>query len=57
MFDFLVSGDVMRILMAPLVYVSSLIVALLGGLAGFIQAMVFMMLVLSYIAHAVADEH
>jgi F-type H+-transporting ATPase subunit a len=36
---------------------SLLFVLILGTLAGFVQAMVFMMLTLSYIGHAVADEH
>lgn len=36
---------------------AALFATLLGALAGFIQAMVFMMLSLVYIAHAVADEH
>ena len=56
MFAFLSSGGGMMLL-TPLVWVASIIVTLLGGLAGFIQAMVFMMLLLSYVGHAVADEH
>lgn len=36
---------------------SSCFVAVLGALAGFIQAMIFTVLLLSYIGHAVADEH
>ena len=40
-----------------LIWGVSLFETLLGALAGFVQAMVFMMLSLVYIAHAVADEH
>lgn len=40
-----------------LIWGVSLFATLLGALAGFVQAMVFMMLSLVYIAHAVADEH
>ena len=40
-----------------LIWGASLFATLLGALAGFVQAMVFMMLSLVYIAHAVADEH
>lgn len=36
---------------------TSLFATCLGALAGFVQGMVFAMLTLSYIAHAVADEH
>ena len=57
MYKFLSSGDILQIVMSSLVWISSLVVTLLGGLAGFIQAMVFTMLLMSYIAHAVADDH
>ena len=40
-----------------LIFGASLFATLLGALAGFVQAMVFTMLSLVYIAHAVADEH
>lgn len=36
---------------------SSCFVAILGALAGFLQAMIFTVLFISYIGHAVADEH
>ena len=42
---------------AAVVFGASCFVTILGALAGFVQAMVFAMLTLSYIAHAVADEH
>lgn len=57
MYNFLVSPDVVNKFLSIIVWGASLVVTLLGGLAGFIQAMVFTMLLLSYIAHAVADEH
>ena len=44
-------------LLAGLIWGASLFATLLGALAGFIQAMVFTILSLVYIAHAVADEH
>src|SRR5690606_24190037 len=44
-------------LMAMLLWVSSFFVMCIGTLAGFIQAFIFFVLTLSYIAHAVADEH
>ena len=44
-------------LLAGLIWGASLFTTLLGTLAGFIQAMVFTILSLVYIAHAVADEH
>lgn len=50
-------GDFMGYAIALLVFGASCFVTLLGALAGFVQAMVFAMLSLSYIAHAVADEH
>lgn len=40
-----------------LVWFSSAFVVLLGALSGFIQAMIFSVLTLSYISHAVAEEH
>jgi F0F1-type ATP synthase membrane subunit a len=43
--------------LAGLIWGASIFATLLGALAGFIQAMVFMILSLVYIAHAVADEH
>lgn len=43
--------------LAGLIWGASVFATLLGALAGFIQAMVFMILSLVYIAHAVADEH
>jgi F-type H+-transporting ATPase subunit a len=42
---------------AAVVFGASCFVTILGALAGFVQAMVFSMLTLSYIAHAVADDH
>ncbi|MCE7869265.1 F0F1 ATP synthase subunit A [bacterium CPR1] len=36
---------------------ASVFATCLGGLAGFIQAMIFSVLTLSYIGHAVADDH
>lgn len=40
-----------------LIWGASIFAMMLGALAGFIQAMVFMVLSLVYIAHAVADDH
>lgn len=40
-----------------LIWFSSAFVVVLGALTGFIQAMIFAVLTLSYIAHAVAEEH
>ena len=57
MFQFITSGDVVYVFLSGIVWFASIVVTLLGGLAGFVQAMVFTMLMLSYIAHAVADEH
>lgn len=57
MYNFFTSADVLEKFLSLIVWGASLVVSLLGGLAGFIQAMVFSMLLLSYIAHAVADEH
>lgn len=45
------------LMVGGLIWGVSLFATLLGALAGFVQAMVFMMLSLVYIAHAVADEH
>ncbi|CAN0495669.1 unnamed protein product, partial [Phaeothamnion confervicola] len=39
MFSFLTSGDAVQFLLSSVIWISSLIVTLLGGLAGFIQAM------------------
>lgn len=44
-------------LLTVLLWGSSVFVTLIGTLAGFIQAFIFMVLSLSYIAHAVVDEH
>lgn len=44
-------------MMAVLLWVSSFFVMCIGTLAGFIQAFIFFVLTLSYIAHAVAEEH
>ncbi len=44
-------------MVAGLVWGASVFVTLLGTLAGFIQAMIFAVLSLVYIAHAVADDH
>lgn len=44
-------------LLAVLLWASSAFVTLIGALAGFIQAFIFMVLTLSYISHVVADEH
>ncbi|MFA5508597.1 MAG: F0F1 ATP synthase subunit A [Vulcanimicrobiota bacterium] len=43
--------------LAGLIWGASIFATCLGALAGFIQAMVFMILSLVYIAHAVADDH
>lgn len=43
--------------MVVVLWGASLFATCLGGLAGFIQAMIFSVLTLSYIGHAVADEH
>lgn len=43
--------------LAGMIWGASIFATLLGALAGFIQAMVFMILSLVYIAHAVADDH
>ncbi len=40
-----------------LIWGAALFATLLGALAGFVQAMVFTMLSLVYIQHAVADDH
>ena len=50
-------GDVIGLTVFVLVFGACAFVTILGALAGFVQAMVFAMLSLSYIAHAVADEH
>lgn len=42
---------------AGMIWGAALFATLLGALAGFVQAMVFTMLSLVYIQHAVADEH
>lgn len=51
------AGTVGYGLMAGLLWGSSFFVACIGTLAGFIQAFIFFVLTLSYIAHAVAEEH
>lgn len=60
-FKGLTSGDMVAgpgwLAVSGLIFGASLFATLLGALAGFIQAMVFTMLSLVYIAHAVADEH
>lgn len=43
--------------LAGLIWGASLFATCLGALAGFIQAMIFAVLSMVYIAHAVADEH
>lgn len=43
--------------MVVVLWGASIFATCLGGLAGFIQAMIFSVLTLSYIGHAVADEH
>lgn len=43
--------------MVVILWGASVFATCLGGLAGFIQAMIFSVLTLSYIGHAVADEH
>ena len=43
--------------LAVVVWAISVFVTLIGALAGFVQAMVFMLLTLSYISHAVVLEH
>ncbi len=45
------------LVVSGVIWGASLFATLLGALAGFVQAMVFTMLTLVYIAHAVADEH
>lgn len=45
------------LVMAGLIWGASIFATLLGALAGFIQAMIFFILSLVYIAQAVADEH
>lgn len=43
--------------LAVIIFGSTCFVALLGALAGFLQAMIFTVLFLSYIAHAVHSDH
>lgn len=43
--------------MAVLLWASSFFVTCIGTLAGFIQAFIFFVLTLSYISHAVAEDH
>lgn len=52
-----IAGVAGNALLAVLLWGSSVFVTLIGTLAGFIQAFIFMVLTLSYIAHAVATEH
>lgn len=60
-FNALTSAQVFGVLgwtaLAGLIWVASAFAVCLGALAGFIQAMIFAVLSLVYIAHAVADEH
>jgi len=56
-FNFFSSANVGLMLMGVLLLGVATFVSVLGALMGFVQAMVFTMLSLSYIAHAVADEH
>lgn len=49
--------DIITISTKFLIWFSSAFVVILGALAGFIQAMIFAVLTLSYISHAVAEEH
>lgn len=41
----------------PILWASSAFILIIGALAGFIQALIFTVLTLSYISRAVADEH
>lgn len=41
----------------PILWASSAFILVIGALAGFIQALIFTVLTLSYISHAVAEEH
>lgn len=50
-------GDFFSWILAVVIFGSTCFVALLGALAGFLQAMIFTILFLSYIAHAVHTEH
>lgn len=43
--------------LVPVIWISSLFVVVLGTLTGFIQAFIFAVLTLSYISHAVEEEH
>ena len=56
-FKFLTSGDLLMMAASVMLLGIAIFITVLGALAGFVQAMVFTMLTLSYIAHAVADEH
>jgi F-type H+-transporting ATPase subunit a len=53
--DFLVGPAWLGV--SGMIWGAALFATLLGALAGFVQAMVFTMLSLVYISHAVADEH
>lgn len=50
-------GDFFSWILALVLFGSTCFVALLGALAGFLQAMIFTVLLLSYIGHAVHAEH
>lgn len=50
-------GGFFNWLLALVIFGSTCFVALLGALAGFLQAMIFTVLFLSYIAHAVHTDH
>jgi F0F1-type ATP synthase membrane subunit a len=53
----LAQGDFFSWAIFLLLLASSCFVAILGALAGFLQAMIFTVLFISYIGHAVSDEH
>ena len=50
-------GDLFSWVLAAILFGATCFVALLAALAGFLQAMIFTVLLLSYIGHAVATEH
>ncbi|MBI2251505.1 MAG: F0F1 ATP synthase subunit A [Armatimonadetes bacterium] len=49
--------DFVSAVTTPIIWASSAFVMIIGALTGFIQALIFAVLTLSYIAHAVAEEH
>lgn len=51
------NGDALSYVLAIILFGATCFVALLGALAGFLQAMIFTVLLLSYIGHAVHAEH